>query len=474
MTPELIAYARVLEALHKLWMPHIGQVEVGRALFRDGCKRVFLRWGRQTGKTQLMAYFAVRWCLTHPNAQVFIIGPFLNQARNIFLFSNVVANKCPPEYLANIHQADSRIHFTNGAHIKILGADNTEAIRGLTADMVLCDEVKDFPDGVWPVIYPTLLARRAPLIIAGTPPGSPESTYWDILRDAEQDSSFKIFWLTSYDNPYLAKEDIDAEKRRYERRGDLDTWLREYLAQYAPDSKRSVFPFLTPEAHVRSYTEMWQTIYKNLPRWEFYTALDPGTASVFAGLCAAVNPYTGMVYIMDEVYALNQSETSIGKVWPQVAMRMKQIYDPDAELGDEAWHVCVDEAATWARTELLDQFGVASFPTSKAANKKPMGISLVKDLLLSGRLFISDRCTKLLWEMQGYMLDGQGNFIKRNDHLIDSLRYALAAANFTYQEKELPPRLEDPLKEPRRAYRPEDDMLDFGDNVEAYYDLEKV
>lgn len=465
---DLEPYAKILEALSKLWTPHPGQIAPGRDLFYNSKKRIALRFGRQTGKSQFCAFAAVRWALTKPKSQIFIIGPFLTQIRQIYLHSGIIRDKCPPEYLSDVHIADGRFNFTNGSSIKLLGADNYESARGLTADLVICDEIKEFKEEVWPVIYPLLLAKRAPLIISGTPPGEREHHYWDLMREAESNPDWAYYKLSTYDNPYIAKEDVDKERDRYERRGDLNTWTREYLAEYAIDEKRAVFPMFDKDVHVRPYAELLNHTLQRQNQWQFIVALDPGHASVFAGLLGAVNLHTGQVRFLDEVYATDQAATSVGAIWPLVQKKMDAIYTPDPH-DEQQWLVVVDEAATGTRVELLDVFDINAVPTQKALNRKSYGIGMLKDLYLSKKLLIADCCVNFVSETVGYFLSPKGEYVKERDHLTsDAARYLLHAAYYTVKPADLPPDPEeiDPVMSKQRWTPEQDARATFGDGVD--------
>lgn len=468
---DLEPYAKVLEALHKLWKPHPGQLAPGRDLFYNNVKRLALRFGRQTGKSQFCAYAAVRWALTKPRSTVFIIGPYLTQTRSIYLHSGLIRDKIPDEYFADLHLADGRYTLTNGSTIKILGSDTPDAIRGLTADLVICDEIKQFKDDAWPAIHPLTLARKAPLIVAGTPPGEREHMYWDIMREHEEDPTAGYYRLTTYDNPYIDRADIDRERERYEKRGDKNSWVREYLAEFAVDEKRAVFPMFDPAVHVKPHEQMLADTRQYQGRWTFVVACDPGHASTFAVLLGAVNLHTGQVRFLDEVYATDQALTSIGAVWPIVVKKMAAIYDPDP-MDENQWVIVMDEAATGTRVELLDTFDVAAIPTQKAVHKKSYGIGMMKDLYLSKKLLVSDRCVNFVSETVGYFLNDKGEYVKERDHLAsDCARYLLHAAYYTVRSQPLPPELEapDPVFSKQRWTPQQDFGAHFGNSYG--YDL---
>lgn len=464
--------ARAIKALDAKWKPHPKQIEPGRALFREGIRRIFLQFGRRTGKSALMSFSAVMWALTNPDRPVAIVAPLLKQCRALYLHSNVIKNLIPSEYLTSIHTTDGRFSMENSASIVLLGADDVDNIRGQAFSAVFLDEVKDLRPEFLDVLRPTLLDYKAPLIMAGTPPETPfdiSNFYWQQVEIHKTSEDARLYRATTYDNPYIDKADIDKERVAYELRNESDIFKREYLAEPSPGGRRAVFGMFSEEEHVRPYPVLWSHVHKKISNWQLVAALDPGTASVFAALLGAVNPYTGQVRLLDEVYATQQSETSVGRMWPEIEKRMRQIYWPENEYDENQWYVVCDEAASWARNELLDQFEVASTPTQKSLNKKADGISLVKDLLRTKKLLISDRCTDMQREMRGYLLDKNGLYQKGNDHLIDSLRYLLHAANYTFQDSDPPP---DEVKEPSdrvKVHRMEDDWAEtYGYEHEQY------
>jgi PBSX family phage terminase large subunit len=465
---SLIGYADMLEELHKKFSPHAKQIPIARDLFFGGVKRQMLCLGRRTGKSALICYVSVRWALTRPNSQVYIIGPLSVTQREIVFSSGLLMGMIPRKYLSDYNKTEARVTFTNGSFIKVLGADNPETLRGIRASLATVDELKDIKKEVIDIITPTLIDEDAPLILCGTPPEVAEHPFWEFVQEAKDSPDWAYYHGTSYDNPHLKKEVLDKERAAYTKRGDEDVFAREFLAQYVPGGKRAVFPMLTP-AHVLPWTALWNRIQRTAHQWTYYVTLDPGTASCFAATIHAINPYRGLLYVMDEVYEQQQNETSIGKIWPRIATKMRELYVP--EFDEAPWTVTVDEAATWARNELLDQFDVASMPTTKAAHRKSDGISVIKDLLrTNSKMLLSDRCVNTYKEMAAYMLDRQGHYVKKNDHAIDTLRYTLAAANYSFQESDAPnPREPVPEDERKRAYTVEEDLREaFGPIEEPY------
>jgi hypothetical protein len=456
----LSEYAARIKAFNDTFKPQPIQLGPLKALFTQDCKRILMRFGRQTGKSVTLAAMAVRWCLLNPESNVFIIGPTSLQIRQIFLHSGLIERMIPPEYNQGVHKTDARFQIADSS-IRLYGADNREALRGLTASLVLCDELKDLSqDLIESILKPALLVRGAPLVLSGTPPGVAKHFYWDYVDEAEKSPEWKAFRATSYENTYTPVGAVEAERQVHEARGTLDVFKREFLGEFCPDSHNSVFPMFSRTRHVRAYTELKREVLKDIRHWRFYVTMDPG--SRFAVLIVAINEYTKKVLVLDEVFERGQESTSIGRIFPRVLERINQI--APAHLADDPPIYVADEAALWARNEILTQFGINVWPSRKAQNQKADGLSLMKDLFLKDKLILSDRCIGFMEQLEGYVLGPNGLPVKREDDLPDCFRYALGVANYALVEEpepappaELPPGLRD---DPKRAFRMEDEFAD--------------
>jgi hypothetical protein len=144
----------------------------------------------------------------------------------------------------------------------------------------------------------------------------------------------------------------------------------------------------------------------------------------------AVHKFTKQVLILDEIYETNRNETSPKKIWPR-AVAIMQRYLPV-----ESWYKIYDYAATWFQVEINNEFNVALMPCTKDVNRKDVALSLIKDFMMADieeeSLFIvSNRCTKFIWEITNYSTDEHGKIPKKDDHLIDALRYNFNAAGLS-------------------------------------------
>lgn len=445
--PKQVAdYVSVLNDLHEKWMPHPGQLEPGTHIFYKDCKQMFIAFGRRAGKTEFAMYCLVRWALTHPNSECYLIGPMQRQMRGIVFSNNRLMHFIPKKYVARVNETEMRISLTNGSIIKVDGSDNIDTLRGLRMNFLVIDEYKDCRADLLETVRPSLADFQAPLLVLGTPP-TIENHYVDLMREAQVSPDWRFYKLPTSCNPYISKEWLEKEKARLVRNGDTEIWHREYEAEFVKGGKKSIFPMLS-DSHIVDHLDLLKSLDRKFDQYDWVCSMDPGSASVFAVLFVGVNHYTGDVVVLDELYLDDQKDTRIGVVWPKCAEQMAQV--PNTWVEQKDWYVVVDEAALWARNELLDRFGVNSFPTHKSKNKKEDGLSLIKDLLSTRKIRFSSKCVKLRWEMENYTINDAGKLRKEHDHLIDAIRYALAGAHYSTVPEPMPMiREPDPLEEGR-------------------------
>lgn len=371
----------------------------------------------------------VRWALTNPGSANYYIGPFKTQTAEIIWHSRRLHNMIPQQYIDTVSRTEYRITLKNGSFIKVSGSDDADSLRGIRISFLVADEIKDWREDSYHNLMPACADFNAPVFTIGTPPLQ-EGLFTKLMEDHVKDPKMAFFEMPTTENPHINKEWIEEEKRRLYDRGDGDIFEREYMAKFIRGGSRKIFPQLDAK-HKYEQWALKAHLAKDANQLEYYCVMDPGTTSVFAVLFVAYNYYRKKIYILDELYITHQTETSIGKVVPEI---LKKINDWGVSVTE--WRFICDEAAVWARNEILDRYNLFVEPTDKAVHRKENGLSLIKDLLYLNKLNISRTCEKLYWEMDNYVLDKHGNIPKRDDHLIDCLRYALAACN--YDPKEIP------------------------------------
>lgn len=459
--------------LMRFWTPHYGQVPVMKALFRDMLRYVFLQCGRKFGKTEFVIFCLYMWAITFPDSQIYYIADTMKHAGELVWkngrlpFFFLKPKRWPNEtieqfqkrrelgkvlhekYVDKPNESEMRLKFKNGSYIKVDGAENYANADGIEPDLMAYDEFKSHDPRFHEAMEPNLRVKKAPLLIVGTPPEEPNTYYEKISNVFKRVSYGQWFKRPSFMNPMLyplGKNDPEflEECEKYIARGDEDVMERELFAEIVVSGSRAIFPVLElPEfnyeedkyvgysSHIRPHDELLSQIQKRPKDYEFHAVYDAGSVTCFAVLIAVVNKHTKEVFLMDEVYETDQRYTSTRNIYPRAQEKCRAVYDYEPY-----WEETYDNAAAWFANEVLDLYGKAMMPCTKDLNNKENKLSQIKDLLVHKKLFISERCQKLVWEMVNYRKDDKGKIPKENDHLIDCLRYFLNACHYDFTEVE--------------------------------------
>lgn len=139
----------------------------------------------------------------------FYVAPFLKQAKAI-AWRELKARVAPLiQYGAvEINEGELWVRFTsNGAMIRIYGADNPDAMRGVRLDGCVLDEVAQMKPEVWhDIIRPALSDRKGWAIFIGTPKGI--NLFSELYYGCEGKADWTAFLFTCYDTTALDEDEI--------------------------------------------------------------------------------------------------------------------------------------------------------------------------------------------------------------------------------------------------------------------------
>jgi hypothetical protein len=420
-------YREIVEGLHSTHELHNGQIKIARALFYDEVKDIFAQLGRNWGKTEAVIYCHWRYAQSFPGSENYYFAPFMKQAREIVWATQRYQTYGPRAWITNINNTEMRITFANGSFIKCDGSDNVEAYRGVKPrGLVVYDEFKDFRPEFYDAFDPNRAAHNSPLLITGTPPDR-ECQFLQVAEEFRKNPSKRFIEGPTSENPFIKREWLDAKRQELIDRGEFDVWQREYEAIYVPGGISKIFPMLKKEI-VKPHDQIMSQLKKDARKLEWILIADPAASTVFGTLYMTINPYTKNIYLLDEIYETEQARMTVITIGREILTKKKELW------GDE-WLQVYDEAETWFKNEMLDRFNEFFGAAAKASLSKEQGLSLIKDILLQGRLTISTRCQKLFWELDNYYKDKNGKIPKGRDHLIDCFRYGLMASGYSLSLK---------------------------------------
>ena len=202
-------------------------------------RRVFMpfhertkRWAclvahRRAGKTVAAVNDIVRAAVfsKSQNPLYAYIAPYRSQAKAVaWDYFKYYARPVTQE----INESELVLELINGAKIRLFGADNADAMRGLGFDGVYMDEYGDFKPSVFgSVIRPAMSDKGAWGVMAGTPKG--RNQFWDIYETARRiPDEWFVLRLPASESGLLPQSELNAAKAQLSE----DQYLQEYECSF--------------------------------------------------------------------------------------------------------------------------------------------------------------------------------------------------------------------------------------------------
>lgn len=466
MVDALIALAFMLQDLHSKFTPHVGQIAIGRAVFYEKAKKIFVSAGRSFGKSKIVSYIVVRNAKENPGSTNYIFLPFITQGREVYWTPKLLQQLLNEEDIQSINNTEMRIILKNGSQIKVCGADNVDSYRGVKPNpnsVIVFEECKDLKEEFITAFLPNLSVNDPILLMVGTP-AEFEGVFSRFMHLAQTNPTWRYFHAPTSVNPHVSKEWLAEEKQRLTNDGEYETYLREYEAVYVKGGKRSVYPWiLTATRH-----KLDDIIPKDLNKWRIVLSCDPASTSTFGVVFSFWNEYQKKLIVFDEIYEQTATEMTAKQMFKSIYKKLKPWRDKVRGID---W--VYDEAAAWFRNEInqlsskdfegeLDDDGepykfedIWLSPSRKADFGVEGYIGLVRHVMNKGLLMVTDNCAKFFWEHEGYIKDENNRIPKVNDHLVNAFQYLCGFLGLDFTKK-IEPKPLDIIE--RRAYGIHEDL----------------
>lgn len=186
--------------------------------------------GRRTGKSTFAQLIIITWA-SQNKGDYYIVAPTYRQAKEIHWRG--IQEYLPKGLVKSKNETELSITLTNDSRISLKGAENPDALRGIKLRGLIIDEIASIRNWDWlwsEVLRPTLTDYEAPAIFISTPKGF--NHFYKLFNCKDDEGNvlpdYKSWKFTSYDNPYIPKEEIDAAKRELQE----DTFEQEYMADF--------------------------------------------------------------------------------------------------------------------------------------------------------------------------------------------------------------------------------------------------
>lgn len=161
---------------------------------------------RRAGKTVSCINEIIKSALIEdkPNARFGYLAPFLNQAKSV-AWDYLLQFSEPVRIDSNATELS--VTLINGAKIRLFGADNPDAMRGLYFDGIVLDEVADMKERVWgEIIRPALADRRGWAIFIGTPKG--HNAFYETWQQAQLNADWTTLMIKASESGILPESEL--------------------------------------------------------------------------------------------------------------------------------------------------------------------------------------------------------------------------------------------------------------------------
>src|SRR3990167_10511877 len=360
-----------------------------------------LNCGRRWGKTTLAVEIMLMRSFAKP-VKIAYIAPTIQQARDI-AFAKLKKELQPILKDTNESRLEFKVKTQDNEESLILlrGWEAIENLRGQAFDFLILDEVasmRNFWIGWQEVLRPTLTDTKGETMFVSTPKGF--NHFYDLYNEELKDTDYKSFSFSSYDNPFLPKEELDKAKSTL----PVERFEQEYMASFQK-TQGLVYKEFSREKHL--YETLPENTYEKLGGVDFGFRNPAGVLNIYFA--------KDKFWVEDEWYKRERTDAVIADYVQ--GNKFDEVYpDPENAGGIEE----------------LKQRNVNVREVVKGKGSVVAGINKVKEAFVTGKLMINKRCVNLIAELEMYSYDDEvgdrnenENPVKANDHLLDALRYVI-------------------------------------------------
>src|SRR5207253_2164165 len=140
------------------------------------------------------------------------ISPFIRQSKTVAW--DYLRDAIMPAYgvKASAHETELRVDYSNGGQVRLYGADNPDALRGIYLDGVVLDEYADMDPRVWSeVIRPALADRQGWAVFIGTPRG--RNSFFELWRRSQTEDGWFSLMLKASETGLIPASELALAKR---------------------------------------------------------------------------------------------------------------------------------------------------------------------------------------------------------------------------------------------------------------------
>lgn len=180
-------------------------------VWADDARFKVIAAGRRCGKSRYAAYRLLVEALQTTKGEVFYVAPTQSQARDI-MWKTLI--EIGGDLIEKSHINNLQHTLVNGTTISLKGGDRPDTMRGISLKFLVIDEYAQVKPFIWEeILRPALADLKGDAVFIGTPEG--RNHFYDLYMyaDTKEDSQWRAWHFTSYDNPLLDPEEIKGAQK---------------------------------------------------------------------------------------------------------------------------------------------------------------------------------------------------------------------------------------------------------------------
>lgn len=429
------------------WVPTSYQRQIFESVFIDKKTYVFAEWSRGGGKTLTALYLAFLATQLYPGRSVLYIAPTKDAGKGIIQDKSL---NFPTALMADKSRpSEGLFRFKNGSSLQILGSEG-DVTRGREPVLVIYDEFREHNPRAHNAIAP-ILRKGGRLVIISTPPRQDEiengrAKFYEDMVDLCKNEPFAAYFAVTVDEllkeSVVTQDFIDLMKADYTRRGEYEEFLAEFYLKRVYKSRDSYFHDIEESLLVPSSNMI--KLIENVSDPTFIIFGDSSGSSRWGSIFACLDEEDGVLYLMDSVVCHREGRNTTenreasdlvpSRYWPLLQHKMQK-WLPGSD--ENNWYIGWDRDTTFVDVIPL-MFGshIDIAIVEKKYDKKRETFSLIRDLIKLNKMYIGEDCRTLITEMKLLSIDPKtGDFVKKNDELLDCLRYLIMTFDTCFENK---------------------------------------
>jgi len=372
--------------------------------------------GRRWGKTQLARTELLARALRRPG-RYWYIAPTYKSAKDILWRD--LKDTCDPSWLVTSpNETELKLDLCTGAEIRLMGAEDPDALRGRGLQFAVLDEFADMKPATWTeAIRPSLSDYQAPALFIGTPKSF--NHFYDLYaRGTSDDPGWQGFHFRTIDNPFLRAEEINDARRDMDER----TFRQEYEASFEALAGRAYYAFDRHENVGRVALD------PSVPVCLFFDFnIDPASAGIG-------QQQGDRVVVWREVQLTHRGGEATRSAATEIGRLLRESHGGDIGIYGDATGKAAKTTGPADHQVLRDVFPQAVWRIPRANPHQRDRVSAVNALCQNAagarRLTVDPSCRRLIADLEQVIFADNGELDKKSNpaltHISDALGYWLA------------------------------------------------